>query len=243
MVASACSVIVKCARMQMDRSSALERIVAPGEELVQAIISTEPSSTVLKIGNGLLASAAGDSIVAVKCGALGYRKPNRFFVRTACRRYVPAIGEVVVGIVSDRNAEFYRVQLHATSTAILPVLAFDGATKRNKPNLAIGAVVFARVVNCSRHLEPELSCQAGGAGPKKDWMTGESIFGELSGGTILSVSCNHAERLFNPSCAVLSSFGTSVPFEVAVGLNGSIWLRAKTGMWLSTREVLAILLV
>ena len=59
-------------------------------------------------------------------------------------------------------------------------------------------------------------------------MTGESIFGELRGGTVLHVSCNLAARLFNPSCAVLSSFGAAVPFEVAVGLNGLVWLRASS---------------
>lgn len=59
-------------------------------------------------------------------------------------------------------------------------------------------------------------------------MTGESIFGELRGGTVLRVSCNLAARLFNPACAVLSSFGAAVPFEVAVGLNGFVWLRASS---------------
>ena len=57
-------------------------------------------------------------------------------------------------------------------------------------------------------------------------MTGESVFGELKGGTVLQVSCNLAQRLFNPGCAVLSSFGAAVPFEIAVGLNGMVWLRA-----------------
>ena len=135
----------------------LERqAVFPGDELVEALTAI---STDLKLGDGLLASVSGDSISASKSGLLVHRKPNRFFVQTACRRYIPATGDVVVGIVSDRNADFYRVQLHATSAAILPVLAFDGATKRNKPSLLVGAVVFARVAKCSRHMEPELSCQ------------------------------------------------------------------------------------
>ena len=59
-------------------------------------------------------------------------------------------------------------------------------------------------------------------------MTGESIFGELRGGTVLRVSCNLAFRLFNPACAVLASFGAAVPFEVAVGLNGIVWVRASS---------------
>jgi exosome complex component RRP40 len=132
------------------------RVVFPGEELVDELAAV---STDLRLGDGLVAAATGDSIRATKPGWLCHKKPNRFFIQTASRRYIPAVGDVVVGIIADRNAEFYRVQLHGTSLAILPALAFDGATKRNKPNLAVGAVVFARVAKCCRHMEPELSCE------------------------------------------------------------------------------------
>ena len=136
------------------------RLVQPGDELVGPLTAV---STELKLGDGLVASSAGDSIRASKAGILSLRGANRFSIQTASRRYVPAVGDVVVGIVSDRNAEFYKVQLHATAVATLPVLAFDGATKRNKPNLAIGSAIFARVASCSKHMDPELSCQGRGA--------------------------------------------------------------------------------
>lgn len=136
------------------------RLVHPGDELVGPLTAV---STDLKLGDGLVAGPAGDSIRASKAGVLSLRGQNRFSVQTASRRYVPAVGDVVVGIVSDRNADYYKVQLHGTAVATLPVLAFDGATKRNKPNLAVGAAVFARVSSCSKHMDPELSCQGAGA--------------------------------------------------------------------------------
>ena len=133
-----------------------QRLVLPGDELVGPLTTI---STDLRLGDGLIASPEGDSIRASKAGLLSFRGPNRFSVQAAGRRYIPAVGDVVVGVVSDRNAEFYRVQLHASAVATLPVLAFDGATKRNKPNLVVGSVVFARVAVCSKHMDPELSCQ------------------------------------------------------------------------------------
>jgi exosome complex RNA-binding protein Rrp4 len=51
----------------------------------------------------------------------------------------------VVGIVEDRMGEYYRVNIFGSSTALLPILAFDGATKRNKPNLKPGALVYSRM--------------------------------------------------------------------------------------------------
>lgn len=56
--------------------------------------------------------------------------------------------------------------------ANLPALSFEGATKRNKPNLRVGTLLYAHVVSASRHAEIELSCV--------DPATGKSAgFGEL----------------------------------------------------------------
>jgi hypothetical protein len=192
--------------------------VLPGDDLTEdvgrlldaAVASASSSSAaaapaVLKLGAGLL--QRGDRVLATKAGVLSFRAPNRFFVLSNHKRYAPAVGDTVVGVVVDRLSEAYRVRLHGTTTAQLPLLAFDGATKRNKPNLEVrrrqvgfrgclsgaatvlgclseplfclvraraaqaGAVVFARVAACSRHMEPELSCQ--GAPRSGGWVRRE----------------------------------------------------------------------
>jgi exosome complex component RRP40 len=58
-------------------------------------------------------------------------------------------------------------------------------------------------------------------------MTGQSLFGELKGGVLAHVSTGFARRLLDPSCALLATLGQSVPFEVAVGLNGLVWVAAQ----------------
>jgi exosome complex RNA-binding protein Rrp4 len=64
------------------------------------------------------------------------------------------------------------------------------------------------------------------SGPRKDWMTGQSVYGELKGGTLVNTSTALARRLLSPSCALLSTLGSSLPFELAVGVNGLVWAAA-----------------
>ena len=200
-------------------------IVLPGDD-VSASVESTASAAPLRLGGGL--ALQDDSVVATKAGVVSFLPPNRFFVQSSGKRYVACVGDTVCGIVSDRMAEAYRVRINGTSLALLPHLAFDGASKRNKPNLVAGSVVFARVSACSKFTEPELSCQSIG-GPKRDWMTGQSVFGELKDGTVITVSLALARRLLKPDCAVLSALGQAWPFEIAVGLNGLVWLRAASG--------------
>ncbi len=144
-----------------------ERVVHPGDVLTAAIEavaagadaggSGSAAAAPIKLGAGL--APVDEDVLATRSGVLSHKAPARFFVLANHRRYFPAVGDAVVGVVTDRNAEAYRVRLHGTTAALLPVLAFDGATKRNKPTLAIGALVFARVAAVSKHLDVELTCQ------------------------------------------------------------------------------------
>ncbi len=63
--------------------------------------------------------------------------PGTLWVDTAQRRYAPAKGDPVVGVITERYAENYHVHIHAAFPAQLPALAFEGATRRNKPNLQV----------------------------------------------------------------------------------------------------------
>lgn len=51
---------------------------------------------------------------------------------------MPALGEPVIGVIVARHAEGYRVDIGSAQMAALDALAFEDATKRNKPNLKVG---------------------------------------------------------------------------------------------------------
>lgn len=65
-------------------------------------------------------------------------------------------------------------------------------------------------------------------GRKKDWVTGESVFGPLKGGTSFNVPLAFAKKLRRSDCHVLRCLGRSVAFEIATGVNGHVWVDAET---------------
>lgn len=141
---------------------------------------------------GLEGSDKATVLRATKPGILRFRAPDRMWVETTHKRYVPAVGDTVVGVVLERRAEAYRVDVGGSTAAFLPLLAFDGASRRNKPELPVGCMIYARVCGVDRHADAELTCQVAD-GPKRDWVTGESVFGELRGGTCIRLGVAFAK--------------------------------------------------
>lgn len=172
------------------------RVVFPGDD-VSSIIqksgggSAESSSKAAKIGPGLHVrtatsttgasvgkggGVAGMSIAVDAVGILRHRAPCHYWVETSKTKYAPQLGDQVVGIVEDRGGDFYSVNIFSGSHCIMSRLAFEGATKRNKPELKRGDVVYARVVHAvNSGSDVELSCTSSAGGSKKEWTTGETV--------------------------------------------------------------------
>ena len=118
--------------------------------------------------------------------------------------------------------------LEAAHPALLSNLEFEGSTKRNRPYLKPGAVVYARVT--STVLDPILSCKLGpkdvGIVSRKDWMTNEGLYGELKGGTLQKIPLGLARELLSPHSVVLAEL-SKLPFEVCIGVNGYLWIHSE----------------
>ena len=52
-------------------------------------------------------------------------------------RYIPQVGDCVLGRIADKHSENYGVDINTPFPASLPVLAFEGATRRSRPNLQV----------------------------------------------------------------------------------------------------------
>jgi len=82
-----------------------------------------------------------------------------YWVESNSKRYIPALHDQVICQITNRGTESYQVTLFNSFTpATLSGFAFEGATKRNKPNLKVGTLLYAQVMSASRHLEVELTC-------------------------------------------------------------------------------------
>jgi exosome complex component RRP40 len=79
-----------------------------------------------------------------------------------------------VGIIEDKGGDFYRVNILSGSAAMLNRLNFEGASKRNKPELRVGDIVYCKVSLAHKHLDTELTCIST-SGIKKGWSSGEAV--------------------------------------------------------------------
>ncbi|KAG8860898.1 exosome non-catalytic core subunit rrp40 [Tulasnella sp. 330] len=176
----------------------------------------------VKIGPGLLhvtESSTPDVIIATRAGTLESNvKRKEYWADSNATRYSPAAQESVVGIITARSADGYRVDIGGAHTAYLDALSFEGASKRNKPTLKVGGTIYARVSLAHKDMEPELECFDAQSRKAEG-------FGELKGGFVVQCGLRLCRRLFDPKYFLLPTLGTAFPIEVVIGTNGRVWVR------------------
>lgn len=218
-------------------------VVLPGDDVTDRILEGRDDSNkkAPKLGVGLKYDPHSQRIKAVCAGRLSQHRNNHntWFVQQNQKRYLPAMEDRVVVIVEDRigsdgvGGDLYRVNMGGPHPGLLSNLSFEGATKRNKPSLQPGMLLYARVLNLYRNgiMDPVLSCQIGPRDvgvSRRDWMTNEGTYGELKGGTVLRVSLGLARELLRPQNIVLTELAHhKLAFEVAVGMNGFVWVHSQ----------------
>lgn len=102
------------------------------------------------------------------------------------------------------------------------------ASKKTRPNLPSGALVYARVSLANRHMDPELECVSSATGKAEG-------LGPLVGGMLYNISLGMARRLLMRKSAeegkivVLEELGSAgLAFETAVGRNGKMWVNSES---------------
>lgn len=139
--------------------------------------------------------------------------------------YFPKSGDLVLGRITNKFAFSYEVDIGAYSTATLDALEFDGATKKNKPNLEVNSLIYCRILSTDRFSRPTLSCIS--PVHKKSWTSGESYFGPIKGGFLLECSKKLISYLQSKKCYLLATLGQLFEFEIIVGFNGRVWVNSK----------------
>ncbi|PVU88584.1 hypothetical protein BB559_005512 [Furculomyces boomerangus] len=201
------------------------KFVVPGTKIDISFLSNQNNSenpnenTPVILGPGLLDFESG--VISYAAGELQHNSKDTIWVDFNKKRYVPAELEPVIGTVVARHAEGYRVDIGSAHIANLNSLAFENATKRNKPNLNPGTLVYGRVCLANKFLEPEIECYNSNTN-KADG------YGELADGFLIKTSLKHCRRLLKQNPAILTSLGEHLSFEIAIGLNGFVWIKSQT---------------
>ncbi|KAF8454132.1 hypothetical protein BGX38DRAFT_1089873 [Terfezia claveryi] len=229
-----------------------QNLVLPGDTLPIPFPPPTAKGVAMKVGPGL-AHIPPDTIIPVIAGELNVDEKKRMiWVESDGKRYTPHLHDPVIAIINRSSSDFYHCTIpHSRSTtALLPHLAFENATKKTRPQLNPGCVVYARISLASKHMDPELECfdaatsKAGG-------------FGELKGGMLFDVSLGMARRLLGDGkklrqlkirqglvkaegetgkkvkgamCSgleVVEELGQRLGFEIAVGRNGKVWVDSE----------------
>jgi exosome complex component RRP40 len=165
--------------------------------------------------------SATQFVMATRAGLLR-EKNDRYWVDSMQKRYVPNEGDLVLGIITGRGVEAYDVDLGSAFEGTLPYDQFEKATKKNRPPWEVGDLVYCRVTLANRDMDPELSC-----------VNSRGKAGEFGGegfvdGLLVRCSIRLARALMYKSNTCLRALGQSLPFEVAVGMNGRLFVKSPS---------------
>ncbi|VUG17910.1 RRP40 [Brettanomyces bruxellensis] len=147
-------------------------------------------------------------------------KRTVYYVEANSKRYLPESGDNVIGVIIGSFGDFYRVSLNDFSVpVVLNQFSFPNASKKNRPRLEVGDLIYARVESVNPNVDAEISCV--------DPTTGKAEgYGKLEGGMVFKVKLAYARNLlFDPNAHILTELVTKCKFEIAIGVNGKIWLK------------------
>ncbi|KAG7291761.1 hypothetical protein NEMBOFW57_001781 [Staphylotrichum longicolle] len=164
-------------------------LVLPGETIDPSLIPSHPKHP-LRLGPGLRHIPPSDIVPTVAGQLITNPVKNSMWVEYNSQRYIPSVGDIVLAQILRSTTDFYLCTLSQhTAPATLPHLAFESATKKTRPNLAPGQLVYARVTLANKHMDPEVECVSAATGKAEG-------LGPITGpGCAFDVSLGFARRL------------------------------------------------
>lgn len=197
-------------------------LVIPGDTIT---INEPIENSDITLGPNILLSNDQSTLLPSSSGIFINQKTNKnsslFYIDSAHGRYIPQVGDLVIGTIIGQFGEYYKVSLNESSCVVLlNIFAFPNASKKNRPRLQIRDLIYARVSIAEKNIEAELSCI--------DAVTGkDGGFGVLNGGFCFNVSTAYSRfLLFSPNALILSKLVEKIKFEIAIGVNGKIWIKS-----------------
>jgi exosome complex component RRP40 len=197
-------------------------ILLPGDTLPASLLP-EPihKKKALTLGPGLR-HIPPSTITATIAGSLSTdNKKNAAWIEYNSGRYQPNNNDLVIATVATSGGEQFNCTITPnTPFATLPHLAFEGATRKTRPQLAPNSLVYSKIVNAGKESAPELTCVDPGTGKSEG-------LGPLKGGMVFKISLGMARRLLagkKGGVVILQGLSEKMGFEVAIGRNGVLWV-------------------
>ncbi|KAL4785913.1 hypothetical protein BJX76DRAFT_323027 [Aspergillus varians] len=236
-------------------------ILLPGDEVPAEYLPNSPAP--LRLGSGLrllsqppASTPSGHVLTATQAGILSTdNKRNAVSILSSSnRRYIPTANDLVIAQVHHTSIDYFHCMITPQSPhALLGQLSFEGATKKTRPMLKGGDLVYARVVSTGLGpgAEVELTCVNPATGKAEP-----GGLGPMTGGMVFDLSTGMAARLIKASSSssdqkhgvaglvVLDELGKKLEkaggFEIAVGRNGKVWVDCSNSEDDAVRATVAI---
>lgn len=138
------------------------------------------------------------------------------------RIYEPRVNDFVIGIVVVRTADLFVVDINSCESAILPIQSFDSGCLPKRHEMNRLSVVCARIINCDKWSQVELSCQttANTSGKKFN-------LGHVNSGQLVRCSLNLCDKLAHSSLLHhLNQLDKTFHYRLA--RNGFLWYRTES---------------
>jgi exosome complex component RRP40 len=195
-------------------------ILLPGEAVPSDSLPKSKKGT-LTLGPGLR-HIPPTNITATTLGSVAVdNKKSAVWLESTNGRYQPSTGDLVIAQVHHGSTDTYHCALTPqTPYALLGQLAFEGASKKSRPQLSPGDLVYGCVSRAVKGEDVEIEGFNSATG-KSEGM------GQLKGGMVFEVSPAFARRLMmgkKGGVKILEGVGEKIRFEVAVGRNGRVWV-------------------
>ncbi|KAK2962546.1 putative Exosome complex component rrp40 [Blattamonas nauphoetae] len=192
----------------------IQASVLPGDVIVSNV---KGKQNPIRISKGLQMNST--NVITTLPGDIEKRNNDTILLHATQQTYYPAINDCIVGIIVDRRgADGYVVDINSFRQAFLPTTAFSGATRRNQAAIPIGTAIYARVLQPDVHIDPVLTCTL------KDGTAG--AFGVQHGGAVFRCDTAFSKSLASPKNTFLPEIGARIPFEIASGENGMVWINS-----------------
>lgn len=216
----------------MDIERQIGEFVLPGEPIALATLpSPLDSSSTIVLGPGLHYDKDSCAFTAHGCGHVQEPSSLTYYV-DGHRPSVSSLssGDLVLGIVVRRQMESLLVDIGYNELASLSLYDFEGSTKRTKPDVDRGDVIYGRL-KIEGECQPVITCITDEG--KADGM---GVLHEH--GYLFDLPIDVANDLV-ANDDLLRELGKEIPYEIAIGANGRVWIRASsTRTMIALREVL-----
>ncbi|MBE8539794.1 exosome complex RNA-binding protein Rrp4 [Geoglobus acetivorans] len=128
-------------------------------------------------------------------------------------RYIPSVGDVVIGIVREVTSNGWAVDINSPYQGFLPAAENPEMRPNRKPNdiLEIGDIIIAKVTNIDPKMKVTLTM--------KDRMCRAVRFGR-----IVPINPARVPRVIGKGGSMIKLFKTELGVQIIVGKNGLIWI-------------------